>query len=366
MGNFSAMRCHSHEISYKLWNTGVTALGGGIIHRSLFYQITSIENCFAAWREFRRGKGKRWDVQRFELRLEEDIFVLQSELAGGTWKHDEYEEFIVCDPKQGVIHKATVRDRIVHQAVVRVIEPRFEPILLPHTWSCRKEKGVEASINAVHKQLENISRHGSRNVWILHCDIRKYFASIDCEILQSQIRNRIDDVKVLGIIDQILHSHSPGLPLGNVTSQLFGNVYLSMLDRFIIEHLQPEYYARYCDDFILIDRDPMKLYHNIETIHIFLRMQLRLTLHPTKISLHRYCSGVDWLGVRLYPGGARRMRGVTRRRALRNIDGSIRNILDGNIDDNILRSTLASYDGVFQRGYATNDQETVEMLRKVV
>lgn len=322
----------------------------------------SAENLFLAWRKFKRGKGKKLDVQQFGLRIEEHIFALHEELVAGNWKHGAYEKFMVQDPKPRVIHKATVRDRIVHQAVINILEPLFEPTFLPHSWSCRKGKGVDASVNAVHEALEKMSRYGRKDIWILHGDIRRYFASINHEILRRQIVDKVKNDAFLALIDTIFASHAGGLPLGNVTSQLFGNVYLSALDRWIVETIRPAHYARYCDDIVLVDSDPMKLYESLEPMMVFIGERLQLMLHPKKIHLQRYCSGVDWLGVRLFPGGARRMRAVTRRRALSNIEETMNGLLDGVVSEEYWQSVAASYHGVFQRGFASEDEEKLDVL----
>ncbi len=305
-------------------------------------------------------------MQQFGLRIEENIFALHEELMAGMWKHGLYKQFLVSDPKSRVIHKATVKDRVVHQAIVNILEPLFESTFLPHSWSCRKGKGVDASVNAVHEALERISRYGSNDIWILHGDIRKYFASIDHGILRQQIVSRIGEDEILTLIDAIFASHAQGLPLGNVTSQLFGNVYLSAFDRWVVEYIRPKYYARYCDDVVLVDHDPAKLYRSIEPIEAFLCEELRLALHPNKINLQRYCSGVDWLGSRLFPGGARRMRRITQKRAWEQIDVIVRCLHEGIVDDDYWRSVAASYDGVFRRGFASEDREILGILNAVV
>lgn len=339
---------------------------GGIVHRSLFYQTVSEENIFLAWRKFARGKRGKPDVQQFELNLERNLFALCNELQNGTWRHSPYRQFVVNDPKRRIIHKATVADRIVHQAVVNILEPLFEPTFLPQAWSCRVGKGVAAAIDNIHERLEKASRYGSRDVWVLQCDIRKFFASVDRFLLYGLIVRKIPDKQMQNLICEILDSHSPGLPLGNVTSQLFANIVLTPLDRFVIEEIQPIGYARYCDDVILLSRDESLLHGIAERIAECCIDTLHMELHPAKTTIRRYSSGIDWLGVRLFPGGARRMRVATRKRAWKRIDEAVRNLHEGNIDDDYWRSVVASYDGVFRRGFASGDGETVGIMRKTV
>lgn len=338
--------------------------GGGDIHRSLFEQCISIENLFSAWRKFRRGKRYKLDVLLFAEHIEENIFLLHERLVFENWQHSEYTTFVVKDPKKRQIHKATVADRVVHQALVNILEPVFEPTFLPQAWSCRVGKGVSGAIEDVHERLEKASRYGSRDVWVLQCDIRKFFASVDKVLLHVLIGMKIEDEKTRNIVCLILDSHSPGLPLGNVTSQLFANIILTPLDRFIVEEIRPIGYARYCDDIILLSRKRFLLNSIAERIEKYCINNLHIELHPNKTTIRRYSSGIDWLGVRLFPGGARRMRGTTRKRAWKNIHKTVRKLLEERIDDEYWRSVVASYCGVFQRGFARNDEEMLELMRK--
>lgn len=319
--------------------------------------MVSEENIFTAWGKFARGKRGKPDVQEFELNLERNLFALCGKLQSETWHHSPYQQFVVHDPKRRIIHKATVADRVVHQAVVNILEPIFEPTFLPHAWSCRVGKGVAAAIENVHKRLEKASRYGLRDVWVLQCDIRKFFASVDRILLYSLIGTRVEDERIRNVVCEILDSHTPGLPLGNVTSQLFANIILTPLDRWIVEQIQPLGYARYCDDLIVLSRERNVLPKIAERIATYCIGDLLMELHPNKTTIRRYSSGIDWLGVRLFPSGARRMREITRKRAWKRIDETVRNLHEGNVDDDYWRSVNASYGGVFRRGFASGDGE---------
>ena len=332
----------------------------------MFEEVISLENLFNAWREFKRGKMNKSDVRLFSLNIEENIFLLHEQLQNDDWHHQVYQPFLVSDPKLRLIHKASVSDRIIHRALVRVIEPYFEKVMVPHSWSCRKGKGVLASVNNVHRQLENISRHGTKKVWVLHGDIRKYFASIDHDILLSIITKYISDSKVINLIKIVINSHEVGLPLGNSTSQLFANLYATSIDRFILENILPQGHARYCDDFLLIDCDYDRLSNSINRIKLMLEIVLKLQLHPSKTNITPYNHGIDWLGVRLFPGGGRRIRRVSSRRALRQIHNTVKGVLSGMVSDDHWRAISASYYGVFKRSFCSKEQESILLLQKII
>ncbi len=155
-----------------------------------FNTIVSSENLFMAWQKFRCGKRARLDVQIFERRLEENIFNLQYQLRHGTYKHDRYHPFTICDPKQRQIHKATVTDRVVHQAVVQVIEPLFERQFIYDSFSCRKGKGTHAAIARLRTMLRRASINNTKTVYALKLDIRKFFASVNHGVLVNLIEKK--------------------------------------------------------------------------------------------------------------------------------------------------------------------------------
>lgn len=180
----------------------------------IFERITSAENCFAAWREFRRGKRQKPDVQAFERHLEGNIFDLRSDLLCGSYHHGPYHRFPIHDPKPRVIHKATVRDRLLHQAVVRILGPMFERSYLLDSYSCQKRKGPHAAIRRLEVFRRRVSRNGTRPSWTLKFDIANFFASVDHIILLDVLAGRVRCLRTLGLVTEIVESYAVAGALG--------------------------------------------------------------------------------------------------------------------------------------------------------
>src|SRR3989338_2224083 len=199
----------------------------------MFDKVISLENLFDAWTEFKKDKNNKKDVAEFEIGLEDHVFELNDDLKKGTYKHGAFFSFFVNDPKRRHIHKAPVRYRLLHHAVHRIIEPEWNKVFIFDSWSSRKNKGTHGAV----KRLQNIglrlSRNHTRTLWILKLDVRKFFDSVDREILLSILKERTPDDRLRALFEEIIGSFSPGLPLGNLTSQLFANVYLNRLDQFV-------------------------------------------------------------------------------------------------------------------------------------
>ena len=222
----------------------------------LFEYIVSLENLFDAWEAFCRGKRSKPDVMAFERHLEDNIFSLQQGLWEETYSHDPYTPFTIFDPKQRSIHKATVRDRVVHQAVVNGIEPLFEKQFICDSYSCRIGKGAHAAVVRLGTFLRQGSLNDTKTIYGLKCDVRKFFASVDQEILLFLLKRKIKDERIVHLLEHIIGSFSTlpgkGIPLGNLTSQLFANVYLHELDHYVKHDLRVHHYLRYCDDFVIL------------------------------------------------------------------------------------------------------------------
>ncbi|KKP98187.1 MAG: RNA-directed DNA polymerase (Reverse transcriptase) [Candidatus Moranbacteria bacterium GW2011_GWE1_36_7] len=155
-------------------------LGGGglnceVFHDDLFEKIISLENLFFAWREFCRSKGTKQDVQEFEFNLEDNLFALHEELKNKSYQHDQYTAFNVCDPKLRLIHKATVRDRVLHHAIFRILYPIFDKSFVFDSYSCRLEKGTHRAVNRLEEFLQKASSNNHKNIFALKCDVRKFF-----------------------------------------------------------------------------------------------------------------------------------------------------------------------------------------------
>ena len=176
------------------------------IYKNVFEKIISLENLFLAWDKFKSNKQKKRDVQQFEWQLEENIFKLHRDLKYKRYKHGTYASFYIHDPKQRHIHKATVRDRILHHAVFAVLNPIFEPTFIPNSLSCRINKGTHKGIDILDQVLRQISSNSFKPCFALKCDIKKFFETIDHFILLSIIRKRIKDDNAIWLLEKIVES----------------------------------------------------------------------------------------------------------------------------------------------------------------
>ena len=254
-----------------------------------------------AWKEFVRDKKSRKDVQEFQRSLMSNIISLHNDLVSKTYGHGAYEAFNIYDPKPRNIHKATVRDRLIHRAIYRILYPYFDKKFIHDSYSCRNTKGVHKALEQFRAYSHRASKNHRKTVWVLKCDIKKFFASIDHEILIRILDREIQDKDIVWLLKQIISSfHSTaegkGLPLGNLTSQLLVNIYMNEFDQFVKHKLKVKYYIRYADDFIVMSTDRTWLLKTLNQFHDFLSTKLKLSLHPKKVFIKTFASGVDFLG----------------------------------------------------------------------
>ncbi|MEI6843563.1 MAG: reverse transcriptase/maturase family protein [bacterium] len=272
-----------------------------VVHKN-YNELFSIDNIFLAWRKFRRGKSKKIDVSIFESHLEDNIFNLHSELQNQKYKHGCYSHFVVIDSKKRNIYKAKVKDRIIHQIIFDYLNEIFEHIFINDSYSSRINKGSHKAI----KELKYYLKIENNDVYILKCDIKKYFDNIDHNKLLKMIKCKVKNKKILCIIQEIINSYTTenkigkGIPLGNVTSQIFANIYLNNLDYFIKKRLKIRFYIRYNDDFILICKNKQKLLFSLEKINDF-TSKLLLEIPHDKVSIRKLRWGIDFLGYTILP-----------------------------------------------------------------
>lgn len=255
----------------------------------------------------------------------DNIFVLHKDLADGTYCHGSYSAFKISDPKPRNIHKASVRDRLVHHAIYRQLHPSFDQMFIADSYSCRDNKGTHRAINRFREYAWKVSKNHTSTCWVLKCDIRKFFASIDHRILMNILERSISDDRTIALLNGIIESFysigpGKGLPLGNLTSQLLVNIYMNRFDQFVKHRLKAKYYIRYADDFVFLSPDRNELENLLPIIGEFLRNELGLSLHPDKVSISTIASGVDFLGWVHFPDH-RVIRTSTRRRMKRNLAG---------------------------------------------
>lgn len=321
--------------------------------RHIYHDIISVENLLSAWREFLRGKRKRKDVAIFSLNLTSNILALHRELANKTYRHGSYHAFKINDPKPRDIHKAEVRDRLLHHAIYRILYPHFDRTFIFDSYSCRYDKGTYRAMDHFKKYARIVSHNHTRTAWVLKCDIRKFFASIDHKTLKGILRRHIEDNDILWLLAEIIdsfHAESKpgvGLPLGNLTSQLLVNIYMNEFDQFLKRKLKVRYCVRYADDFVIVHEDRQHLENLLSAISDFLETRLRISLHPEKVFIRTFASGVDFLGW-VHFLHHRTLRAATRRRMF--------NRMSGNPSD----ETSASYVGLLGHG------NTYKLKRKLL
>jgi retron-type reverse transcriptase len=282
----------------------------------MYQQICSFENVYLAYRKARKGKRGRAGPAQFERVQEEELLTLQEELLSQTYTPGDYRSFTIHDPKKRLISAAPFRDRVVHHALCRVIEPIWECRFIHDTYANRIGKGT-------HRALDRATQFARQYRHVLQCDIRQFFPSVDHTILKTEFSRRIRDDRTLWLCIRILQSgvgvlsdeysmvwfpgddllaadRPRGLPIGNLTSQFWANVYLNGFDHFVKRDLKCPAYLRYVDDFLLFSDDKRELacWRNaiIEKL-----VELRLTLHEESAQIFPVGTGIPFLGFRLFP-----------------------------------------------------------------
>ena len=324
--------------------------------------IITIEKLLKAWQEFLRDKKGRKDVILFQAKLMDNIFDLYNDLKNKTYKHGSYTAFNISDPKPRQIHKATVRDRILHHLIYQELYEYFDSKFIYDSYSCRINKGTHKAINRFRSFFRKVSKNNTQTCWVLKCDIKKFFANIDHRILKKILEKHIRDKNLLWLLSQVLDSFSSkihiyaladickkGLPLGNLTSQLLVNIYMNEFDQFMKRELKVKYYIRYADDFVILGPNRMCLENILPKISKFLEEKLKLQLHPDKVFIKTIASGIDFLGW-VHFAHHRVLRTSTKRRMLKNVG------------DDPKPETIQSYLGLIGHG---NSYELAEKIQKL-
>ncbi|MFZ2484501.1 MAG: reverse transcriptase/maturase family protein [Minisyncoccia bacterium] len=275
------------------------------------------------------------------MSLMDNILSLHHDLKTKTYTHSPYHAFNISDPKPRNIHKASVRDRLLHHAVYRVLYPYFDKKFISDSYSCRLNKGTHKAINQFRRYVWKVSKNNTKQCFVLKCDIKKFFASIDHKTMVSTLRVYIEDQDTLRLLNQIISSFETlpdkGLPLGNFTSQLLVNIYMNEFDQYVKHELKVKHYIRYADDFVIIAIYRYELETILSNAGKFLKDKLKLELHPNKVFIKAFSSGIDFLGWAHFPNH-RVLRTVTKRRMLKNLS------------KNPSRETIASYRGLLKHG----------------
>jgi retron-type reverse transcriptase len=280
-------------------------------YKHLYEQICTKENICKAYHKARLGKRKKFYVRKFEADVDANIKRLHQELKDETWMPLPYKEFIAYEPKERLIRAPQFRDRIIHHALIRVLQPIYDKILIYDTYASRKNKGTHAAVD----RLTQFLRRTNDNAFVFHGDVRKFFDNVDHETLIKILREKIVDERVITLIRKILTNQgiSLGVTLGNYTSQWFANIYLNELDYFAKHDLKVKHYIRYMDDFLLLSDSKPELHSWKHQIEKLLNEQLNLELHPVKRQIFPTNIGVDFVGYTVWNDHKRlRRRNVNR------------------------------------------------------
>lgn len=316
-------------------------------YNRLWTEITSFKNLYLAYKKARKAKPYTCEILEFSLNLEKNLLSIQEELLTNTYIQSKYREFIVFDPKERKIKYLPFKDRVIHHALVNVIEPIFDKRLINTTYACRKGKGT-------HKALKDIKKVVSHEFkftgYCLKCDIKKYFPSINQSILKKLISRKITCKDTLNLIYKIIDSdHSDfrenkGIPIGNLTSQLFSNIYLNELDQYVKHKLRIKYYYRCVDDFIILYDSKKELNNYRKKIKYFFKKELNLEIPNYKTSTFKIKDGIDFVGYKIFPNH------IFLRK--RNIKRFIKNLKElpfkKNLEENRFMSSIYSYLGHFK------------------
>lgn len=288
-----------------------------------------------------KGNSKSKTAMEFYFNAEKYIQELHEELETGCYLPGELFSFKIFDPKERIISAAPFRDRVVHQAICVELEPFFEKKFIFHTFACRKNKGT-------HKAIIQAQKYIKKNKWYLKSDIKKYFNSIDHNILINELNKGIKDIKLMSLLEKIIISNSDasrkGIPIGNLTSQYFANFYLSKFDHYIKDYLGVTSYIRYMDDFVIFDNDKEYLKKLMSKLRIFLLTESGLELKERATFINSRENGLSFLGWRVFPSLIK-INNINLKRSLRNLRHREREYLSGRIDDEKLIESSSSVMG---------------------
>jgi RNA-directed DNA polymerase len=303
---------------------------------NLWEELTSFGNLYDAFRTAAKSRRNRASVASFEFDLEENLITLQQELVDGLYHPGKYANFYIHDPKRRLISAAPFRDRVVHHALINLIEPLFERLFIFDTYANRSGKGT-------HRAIDRCTTFMRKYNYVLPIDIVQYFPSINHSFLYGCLEKEIIDARILNLCKQIIergrfiHVRNPssllkkecielsghGLPIGNLTSQFWANVYLNPLDQFIKRQLQCKGYIRYVDDMLLFSDSKQQLWDRLGEVRIFLS-RLALSIHESSAQVRPTRIGIPFLGFQIFPDHRRlkRQKVVNARRKLSNMMAS--------------------------------------------
>lgn len=269
-------------------------------YKNLYQELCTKENLDLAFKKAQKRKSTKPYVIEFKANLESNLENLRQEIISETYQPKPLKTFIIREPKTRKIRKSHFVDRIVHHAICNILEPIFDKTFIYDSFANRKCKGSLNAIKRFDRFKLKVSKNNTKSCYVLKADIKHYFDTVNQSILISILRRKINDERFISLVNKILKNHSEtiGMPLGNMTSQFFANVYLNELDQFVKHDLRARYYIRYVDDFVILSNDKDILQGYKEKIDTFLKDRLKLELHPTKSKILQINKGIPFLGFR--------------------------------------------------------------------
>ena len=305
-------------------------------HRNLFDRVVTFENLLRSFKRAYRGCSKSLEAKVFDFHLEPELLALKAELESGTYRPGGFRTFRIHDPKERTISVAPFRDRVVHHAVVGVLEPIYERVFIHDSYATRKGKGT-------HKAIARVQRFLHTHRWYARADIRHFFETVNHDVLLSIVTRKIKDPQVMELLDVIIRAvpTPTGLPIGNLTSQFFANVYLDPLDHHLKDHLGVKRYVRYMDDLVFLSNDPEELKGWLKQVEGFVRDRLRLELKAKAVYINRRENGIGFLGARIFPKHLRVKR-TNLKRCLDRFQGRVMEFGDGKITEDEFTASQTS------------------------
>ena len=349
---------------------------------NLFLKVIDFENILLAYKKSLKGSGYNKETEKFYFNSEKELIRLIKEIKEGTYYPEKYRYFKIYDPKERIISVAKFRDRVVHHAIVNILEPIFEKVFIFNSYATRKDKGT-------HKAIEKAQNYLRKTNYYLKADIRKYFDSIEHNILINLIEKKIKDKKLMELIKRIVKNSDisrgedinkglpcgiklfhnfnfssgkiipQGLPIGNLTSQFFANIYLNGFDHFVKEYLRERYYIRYMDDFVIFSDNKERLKELRGIIKEYLIKELNLELKEKATYINKKMNGLSFLGVRIFPKLIR-IKNENIKRIRKRIDKREKEYFTGKIDEKRYIQSLMSFFGYM------NNFNTYELRRSIL
>ena len=307
---------------------------------NLFHQITDFQNLYLAFKKAFKGTNRTDDSLSFYFNLEKELFVLKKELEAKTYQPGAYRHFKVFDPKERTISVAPFRDRVVHHAIVNILELIYEKRFIFDSYATRKEKGT-------HKAILRAQTFLRKNRWFLKADIEKYFENIDHDILLATLERKIKDRDALLLLERIIRNggqNNKGLPIVNLTSQFLANVYFAPFDHFVKEELGERFYVRYMDDFVFFNKEKLHLKELCVKTEDYLREHLNLKLKERAVMINQRTHGLSFLGARVFPR-LTRIKRESLKRCLKKFKERLNDMKKGKLSEERLRHSLDSIIG---------------------